>query len=362
MYKSFLTRISMVVSLSPNPSYPQPVNGNQSHPLPEEASQFIKLNQKYLVPDRAAGFALFRYIPARKRFVLFKNEGEPIRADQLETLTHEGRQPVFVPVAHASALTFYLSENLVDLVNDPSIPIEVKVEEVNTLALAVMKNLFDTPPDMREFIATAANVSRSITILLLSQPVAMNLLNRLRSYDYYTYSHSLNVCVMGMGLFLRLHPRATPSQVEDLTRGLLLHDIGKCDIPRELTNKPGRLTEAEWQIMRSHPVKGYERLEHDETLSPDSHLIALYHHEAMDGSGYPEGIRRGSIPLTSRLCKVVDVYDALTSNRSYKQRMTPFDALVLMTRDMKTQIDQDLMKEFILFLDHMGKLTVRKPL
>lgn len=331
-------------------------------PPPEEEQNYIKLDQKYLVPNRASDFAIYLFVPKRKRFVLFKNEGEPIRPEQLESLTQGGRRPVYVPVEHSTALTYYLSENLAGIVEDPALPLEVKTEEVHTLALTVMKNLFDSPPSMGEFIATAANVSDALAELLISSPLSIGLLNRLRSYDYCTYRHSMNVSVMGVGLYLHTHPGATPVEIHDLTRGLLLHDIGKCDVPRELTNKPGRLTDAEWQIMRSHPIKGYERLEHDEALSQESHQIALYHHEAADGSGYPKGIKKNAIPLTSRLCKVVDVYDALTSNRSYKLRMNAFDALVLMTRDMKTQIDQDLLKEFILFLDRMGKLIVRRPL
>ena len=350
-----------MIPLTHSPASRAPHNAVCSPP-PEEEKNYIKLDQKYLVANRASDFSIYLFVPTRRRFVLFKSEGEPIRPEQLESLTSGGRRPVYVPVEHSTALTYYLSENLTGIVEDASLPLELKTEEVHTLALTVMKNLFDSPPDMGEFIATATNVSHALADLLTASPLSIGMLNRLRSYDYCTYRHSLNVSVMGVGLFLHLHPGASPVEIHDLTRGLLLHDIGKCDVPRELTNKPGRLTDAEWQIMRSHPIKGYKRLEHDKALSQESHQIALFHHEAVDGSGYPKGIRKNTIPLTSRLCKVVDVYDALTSNRSYKLRMNAFDALVLMTRDMKTQIDQDLLKEFILFLDRMGKLIVRRPL
>lgn len=319
---------------------------------------YIALDPRFLYPDQIMDFPLFVYHAGRRRFVLFKGEGEPIQRDQLERLSRGGRRPVFISHTHAAQFTRFLSENLSQILTDSSLPIMEKTNRFQTLATSIMQSLFESPPDMQTFIATAKNVSDTLVELITSEPASIAQLNGLRSYDYYTYSHSLNVCVLGIGLYRQIESDVPQLKIQDLTRGLLLHDIGKCDIPHNVTNKAGALSEEEWCIMRSHPQKGYERLESDTTLTADAHQVSLSHHEAADGSGYPNGLTRDTIPLTSRICKVVDVYDALTSNRSYKTRLTPFDSLQLMMNKMKDQIDQDILKEFIHFLFNMGKIQL----
>lgn len=325
-----------------------------------EAYKYIPLDPKYLHPSGACEFSIYVYHPGRNRFVMFKKEDASIQKDQIDTLTKGGRQPIFVPHEYSYQLNEYLSENLSEIVDDPNLPLEEKTEKFHTMATSVMKGLFENPPDNETFVRTAKNVSDATSELIVHGPKAISQLNALRSYDYYTYSHSMNVTVLSLGLYQELVPNATMEQIKDLTRGVLLHDIGKRDVPTELTNKRGPLTESEWDVMRSHTTKGYERLDSDKDLSDDSRYVSLYHHEAVDGTGYPTKIKISEIPFTSRVCKVCDVYDALTSRRSYKNGMKPFETLQIMQQEMKTKIDQDILKQFIMFLQKMGKLNVRK--
>lgn len=327
-------------------------------PLPQtpDSNDFIPLDPGLVTPNKVADFPIFVFIPQKQRFVLFKSESASIKEEQLQYLSKGGRKPVFVPKENVHELNHFLSEDLNQIVNDPELPVAEKSQKFHNMANVVMKSLFESPPDMSRFLETAENVSNSLASLVQTDSRSILELYQLRSYDYYTYSHSMNVCVLCMGLFMDMFSNPSPEELEDLSRGVLLHDIGKCDIPTELTNKKGPLNEHEWAIMRSHTEKGFKRLRKDEDLTKDSRLISLYHHEATDGTGYPHGIEVKEIPFTSRLCKVVDVFDALTSKRSYKNGMTPYQALELMTVEMKNKIDQDLLKQFILFLDKMGKL------
>jgi putative two-component system response regulator len=114
--------------------------------------------------------------------------------------------------------------------------------------------------------------------------------------------------------------------MQHVWRGGLLHDVGKLGIPDSILLKPDKLTEAEWAIMRMHPVYAYEWLSHIEYL----HLaldIPYCHHERWDGTGYPRGLKGEEIPLTARLFAIVDVWDALTSDRPYRKAMLPAEAL-----------------------------------
>lgn len=166
---------------------------------------------------------------------------------------------------------------------------------------------------------------------------------QLRSADMYTYAHSVNVAFysMFMAKWLRL-----PNKLVELAfQSGLLHDIGKIKIPGEILNKPGRLTKAEFDIMKKHPVYGYKLL----LNVPEIHLkvkeAVLLHHERFDGSGYPLGIVTENV--LAKIVSAADVYDAMTSNRVYKKNETPFKVFHYFVNDGITQFDNQILKVFI---------------
>lgn len=329
-------------------------------PKNEESFNYISLDPRYLRPDIPLEFPIYIFHREDNKYLLLKQKGLPIDHDRLELLTKDNIKPVYVHRDDINTLNQYLSTSLSTLLEDSSLPLEEKTEKFQAIATMAMKGLFESPPDMPTFISTAKNVSDSVSKLIVTEPKAVMHLNRLRTYDYYTYSHSLNVTVLSVALFNDMNPGISTQKIEDLTRGVLLHDIGKCDIPNEILNKCGPLNEQEWDIMKTHTTNGYERLKEDKALSEDSRQVALFHHEAIDGTGYPLKLSGTNIPFTSRICKVVDVYDALSSKRSYKSRMIPFNALQVMTKEMNTKLDKVIMRQLILFLEKMNKLNVRR--
>lgn len=170
-------------------------------------------------------------------------------------------------------------------------------------------------------------------------------LTQLKSRDEYTAIHSLNVCVLsltfGRSLGLSIH------ELEELGLGALLHDIGKMQVPLEILNKPGRLTTEEFEIMKSHPAKGYEMLLQDKTLSPEVLNIVRSHHERLNGQGYPDKLADTNISYFTRIVTIVDVYDAVTSDRVYHDGMTPHEALKKLYEWMPDNFDTELMQAFI---------------
>ena len=149
-------------------------------------------------------------------------------------------------------------------------------------------------------------------------------LTDLRSYDDYTYAHSVNVavvsCVIGMGMGM------DEVDLTHLVTAALLHDLGKLQIPPEILNKPGRLTQEEYQIMKSHATLSYELISERWDISAHVKTAVLFHHENVDGTGYPQGLEGSEQTLFTKILHVADVYDALVSKRPYKDPYSPYEA------------------------------------
>ena len=166
---------------------------------------------------------------------------------------------------------------------------------------------------------------------------------RLRSMDEYTYLHSIAVCAL-MVNFAR-HLGLPDDTVRDLGLAGLVHDIGKMDVPAEILNKPGRLSDEEFAIARLHPERGCAILDRADGIPAAAIDVCRHHHEKIDGTGYPFGLKGGEISLAARMGAICDVYDALTSDRVYKQAWSPIEAVTAM-HGWDGQFDRDLLFTF----------------
>lgn len=169
------------------------------------------------------------------------------------------------------------------------------------------------------------------------------ILKSVRGHDNYSYVHSLRVATL-LSLFgYTIGLKQTDLQL--LASGGLVHDIGKMSIPHEVLNKPGRLTPEEWQVMRSHVSRSVDNLLHSD-VPRGVITIAAQHHEKLDGTGYPAGLKGGELNELARMASIVDVFGALTDRRVYKPPMAPEDALTLMVDRMGSELDMNLLKLF----------------
>lgn len=168
------------------------------------------------------------------------------------------------------------------------------------------------------------NIARNMVEEIMERGTVSLDMTDLRTYDDYTYAHSVNVavicCVIGVGMEL------SESELTQLATAALLHDLGKLSIPPEILNKPGRLTQEEYQIMKSHATLSYELIRERWDIPANVKTAVLYHHENVDGSGYPQGIDASQQSLFIRILHVADVYDALVSKRPYKEPYSPYEA------------------------------------
>lgn len=158
-----------------------------------------------------------------------------------------------------------------------------------------------------------------------------------RSQAEYLFAHNVQVCVLAL-LLAKLMGLSERQQVE-IGVGAILHDIGKIFVDEAILNKPGRLTDDEWEQIRRHPEVGFEILRQVPGCSVLSAHIAFQHHERLDGSGYPRQLRGTEIHLHARICAVVDVFDALTSDRPYRRALPVAGAMAVLREQSGAKLD-----------------------
>lgn len=169
-------------------------------------------------------------------------------------------------------------------------------------------------------------------------------LARLKTADNYTYMHSVAVCALMIAVARRLG--LDPQQVSDAGMAGLLHDLGKALIPKEILDKPGKLTDAEFAIIKTHPAEGHKLLLAASGIAEAVKDVCLHHHEKVDGSGYPEGLNGETMSLFAKMGAVCDVYDAITSNRPYKAGWDPAESIKQMA-EWKGHFDPTVFQAFV---------------
>lgn len=180
---------------------------------------------------------------------------------------------------------------------------------------------------------------------LLRKQSALLGLTSIKSYDEYTFYHSVNVGILSLGLGVSLSLRR--DALEGLGVGGLLHDIGKISIPERVLNKPGKLNDDEWSIMRSHPVNGARILRKTPGILNYAPVVAFEHHIKYDLSGYPSLVRRRPLSTYSLVAGIADCYDAMTTLRPYQKPRTPAEALKIMLELIGRDFEPRLMNRFV---------------
>lgn len=209
----------------------------------------------------------------------------------------------------------------------------------------VMKYVYDEARLGRAVRTTdVRSIVNDISASIWRNSQALIGVTRLKSKDEYTYLHSVAVCALMVNL--ARHLRLDEATVQQLGFAGLLHDIGKVAIPEAIINKPGSLSDDEFAIVRDHPARGYALLREGEGVPEEALDVCRHHHEKIDGSGYPYGMAGEAISLAARMGAICDVYDALTSNRAYKQAWAPAEAIANMAR-WQGHFDPDLLFAFM---------------
>jgi putative nucleotidyltransferase with HDIG domain len=191
---------------------------------------------------------------------------------------------------------------------------------------------------------TARGLVEEISDSVTRNPSALVSLARLKTVDDYTYMHSVAVCALMVALARQMGMDEAAMRIAGMAG--LLHDLGKATVPQEILNKPGKLTGEEFDVVRTHPASGNALLQGAD-LHPQVLDACLHHHEKMDGTGYPHGLKGEQISVLARMAAICDVYDAITSDRPYKRGWDPAEALRRMAEWVRSHLDERLFHAFV---------------
>ncbi|WP_281976023.1 HD-GYP domain-containing protein [Halobacillus litoralis] len=187
-------------------------------------------------------------------------------------------------------------------------------------------------------------IVRSLMNELRDHNEVISLLSDVFTYDDYIFTHSLNVTMYALALGKELQLPA--QKMEELGLGAILHDIGKITVPKEVLLKPEKLNEEEFEIIKNHSEAGFEILRNAPNIPLVAAHCAYQHHERLNGSGYPRGIEENEIHLFGKILAVADVFDAVTSNRVYRDAMLPHEGLEVLYSGVGTLFDRKMVEAF----------------
>ncbi len=322
--------------------------------------RYVAISKDTLVEDTKIGCDLYlrSYVNGYPRYVLFCRGDEHFGSDRKGILIERSIQKLYVLSKEYRKFFKYQEKNLPNIITDNNLSTKEKSHAVYHVAKSLTKEILEDIGTNEVDLGRVKNWVKYTMSFILNNENAFSGLISMTSHDYYTYTHSINLSVLGL-LFGR-HLRIDPISLNAFGIGMLLHDVGKVEIPIEILNKPDKLTKEEYEVIKRHPKTGHNLLKDKQNIEEISLLPAIQHHENYDGTGYPYSIGGSEIDLFGRLSRIIDVYDAITTRRCYADAMMPFDALNVMSEEMVSCFDTELFREFICFLGPKGAGVIKQ--
>jgi HD-GYP domain-containing protein (c-di-GMP phosphodiesterase class II) len=354
--------------------------------MANENEQYMAIPPGAIVPGALPEFRIYILGP-HGGYILWALEGKRVSQEQLDRLSESGVREVFILVEEQFKYEQYLETNLKIILGNQSTSDDQKAEIFSRVSTNVMKGAFETSHGLGTMAAATVKRTQQLienALIFIRELRSLQALAKMIGRDYQTYEHAIKVLWFTVA-FLQLNPDVLEQidpdyrtfdmgkKTEILRQcgfGALLHDIGKAFVAPELLNKSEPLSDIEWEIMKRHPLNGLAMLM-DADIPAFVKKAILYHHEDFHGGGYPFGIEGSNITFLARVLRIVDVFDAMTSRRPYKEPLAPMNVAQIMigapderdkaedpehdNRDlgMITCFDKELLRKFILFLGNV---------
>lgn len=319
-------------------------------------SQYFSINLNSLPLDIALEVDLYvnSSVNNKAHFIKIFPQNETLSKD---FFNHLKEKYSIVYVEEKQRLTF-----LKMLQKSSMIEVQEQAQVLKDSAAKYLKDIFESNGEIKtvlDAISGCSDVVTSLVGLIKNHSIdrLKQLIGQLSFHDFYTFDHSINVCMYSIGFYRHFYPQATNEKIIIMGIGALLHDLGKLQIPTAIINKPDQLTDIEFKKIKTHPQLGKEMIEGIlEHLPPfvDWTIvikIMMQHHEHYDGSGYPYGLNGDQVHHMSKVCMLADIFDALTTKRSYNTVMSTDKAVQIMMGMEGKKIDPTFLVKFLSYLN-----------
>jgi HD-GYP domain-containing protein (c-di-GMP phosphodiesterase class II) len=333
--------MALPLTLSTPPARPSGIIPDRTEP-----EEFCAIDLDGLVDDTSLDFNL--YLPAGPhRFVYYRSISQEFTTRHRQRLLDNNVRTVYIRTAERQQYLKYLEHNLDRVLSNPAVGQSKKAKLLYSVSQTVMQETLEQPRS-QEIVPRTRQMAQHTVDFVLKSDQALGQLARLMTTDYYTYTHSINVCVFGVAL--AREAGVEPHELKEFAVGSLLHDLGKTQVEKELITRAGPLTDDEMEMMRQHVVMGERLLAEHHSISTLAMISVSQHHEKLDGTGYPRAISGDEVHLFGRITAIADTFDAMTSKRTYQRAFTPYESLKLMREPLAAKFDQGLLEQFIRLL------------
>ncbi len=306
---------------------------------------FFPVNITKIHPDSIINFDLF--IKTGLKFILYKNKNLKISMEDVHRLLDNAVDILYIHIKDKKNFRAYLEDNIENLLKADNVPPQKKAEVLHESAINVIEDIFENPRSGPAIQRSKQIIGHTVDFILTAPESFANLL-RIRKHDYYTYTHSVNVCTFLVSLSREIGIN-DKNILKAVGEGGLLHDLGKSKVPLAIINKPGKLVKGEWDIMKQHPLFGVDLAKTTREINEVSLSIIGQHHEKPSGAGYPDGLKSNELNVFANMASIVDVYDAVTTDRPYSTAKTPVEAAHILL-EHKEEFNEKLLLKFIRML------------
>lgn len=317
--------------------------------LDKKEDQFRPINIDLLKEGGSDVFDIYYKTTSfgKPEFVKFASS-HPSHQNKVRQLLESGECTEFF-IRQDDLIKYYhqATEQLRIMISDPAIPLLNKTQKLYDVSKDIMKNFFEYSGS-EEVLQSSENVMNLMDQCLSEGQARFDTISKVANKNYYIYTHSLNVGLYC--LVYGINDKMSEIDIRSLGLGGMLHDIGKAKMDSAILNKKTPLTKDEMEIIRTHPQLGQEIMESMQCYSTNVVRMAGQHHENYKGKGYPDGLMGKDITLFARICRVMDVYDGLTTSRPYKKAVAPFEALIIMKNQMVDELDSNILGKFIRYM------------
>lgn len=311
--------------------------------------KFMPIYLESIRVDSVLDFDL--YINVNNQLVLYRSANLAFTDRTLRKLVDNRVERLYVAFESKKQYQRYIEKNLDKILADPKIEEHKKAGILYDTSTNLVKDVLNNPTFGENIQRSKDLVAQTINFILQGREAFLNLL-KITSFDYYTYTHSVNVCTFSIALAQQLGFR-DQEFLYQLGIGSLLHDVGKSRISDRILNKRSSLTPIEFEIMKKHPKWGVEILEETNMIETESHFPILQHHERGDRRGYPSELSLDEMHIYSKIVAIADSFDAMTTDRVYQRAIDSFPALKIMF-SLKGAYDEQILRAFVELMGPSG--------